>query len=98
MESLTRSQEDIVGPKANLVDVRAEELLALELDVGVVVGLRARDRDLPAELDPGDGEDAATVGGGEGADVLLVVVHQGELALANVVNSNLQCVQKKLRV
>ena len=84
--------------KANLVDVRAEELLALELDVGVVVGLRARDRDLPAELDPGDGEDAATVGGGEGADVLLVVVHQGEFALSDVVDGDLQCVHKKSKV
>ena len=50
-------------------------MLALELDVGVIVSLWARDRDLSAEFDPGDGEDAATVGGGKGADVLLVVVH-----------------------
>ena len=77
-----------MDPK-NLVDVRAEELLALELDVGVVVGLRARDRDLSAEFNPGDGEDAATVGRGKGANVLLVVVHKSEFALSNVVNGDL---------
>ena len=73
----------------NLVDVRAEELLALELDVGVVISLRTRDRNLSAEFDPGHGKDAATVGGGKGADVLLVVVHQGEFALTHVVNGDL---------
>ena len=56
----------------------------------MVVGLRARDRHLAAELDPGDGEDAAAVGGGERADVLLVVVHQGQLALTDVVHRDLQ--------
>ena len=55
----------------------------------MVVGLRARDRDLSAELDPGDGENAATVGGGKGADVLLVVVHQSEFPLTEVVNGDL---------
>ena len=50
-------------------------MLALELDVCVIVGLRACDRYLSAEFDPGDGKDAATVSRGKGADVLLVVVH-----------------------
>ena len=81
----------------NLVDVGAEELFALELDVCVVVGLRARHGHLAAELDPGDGEDAAAVRGGERADVLLVVVHQGELALTDVVHRDLQASWTKPR-
>ncbi len=74
---------------SHLVHVRAEELLALELDVGQVVGLGAGDGDLAAQLDPGDGEDAAGEAAREGADVLLVLIDEEELALADVVHRDL---------
>ncbi len=75
---------------ADLVDVRTEELLAFELDVGEISGLGTRDGDFPPELDPGHSQDAAAVAARECARVLLPVVQQAQLALTNVVHGNLQ--------
>ena len=76
--------------KKHLVDVGAEELLALELDLRDVARLRTLDGHRPAELDPRHRQDAAPEAGRKGDDVVLVQVEQRHRALAQVVNRNLK--------
>ena len=82
------SQQD--KPSSHLVDLRAEEGLALELDVGDVAGLGTLDVHLPTEFYPRDSQNASAVGRGKGRDVLLVQVQQGDHALPDVVNCHLK--------
>ncbi len=72
-----------------LVDLRTEERLALELNVGYVASLGTLDVDLPAELDPGDSEDAPAKGRWKRGYIFFVKVQQVDRTMADVVNCHL---------
>ena len=65
-------------------------MLAFELNIGHIVGLRTIDADLAAELNPGNGEDTPAKTARKSHHILLVMVQEGQLALANMMNCHLQ--------
>ena len=73
-----------------LVDVWAEELLAFELNLSCVVGLRTIDVDFASQFNPGDSEDTSGKTTGKRNHILLVMVQEGQLALANIMYCNLK--------
>ena len=73
-----------------LVDVWAEELFAFELNLSCIVGLRTIDVDFASQFNPGDSEDTSGKTTGKRNHILLVMVQEGQLALANIMYCNLK--------
>ena len=74
----------------NLVDVRAEELLALELDGSRVAGLGTPDFHFAAEFYPRYRQDTPAVSTGKRGFVLLVMFQQVDHAFSDVVHCHLK--------
>ena len=65
-------------------------MLAFELNLSCVVGLRTIDVDFTSKFNPGDSEDTSGKTTGKRNHILLVMVQEGQLALANIMYCNLK--------